>query len=105
MIPAYADSIFGKLRNESWLRGLEKDDFIKRLAYYMGEINALHPFREGNGRTQRVFFVELSRRAKYELDFSQIDPAELLKSDIAAYKKDYSLLISLLETCCDEMRS
>jgi len=96
MILPYAENIFGKLRDEKWLRGLEKEDFIKRLAYYMGEVNALHPFREGNGRTQRIFFAELARRAKYELDFSQIKPDELLKADIAAYNKDYSLLINLL---------
>ena len=97
MIPTYAENIFGKLRDEKWLRGLEKDDFIKRVAYYMGEINALHPFREGNGRTQRIFFAELARRAKYELDFGQIKPNELLEADIAAYNKDYSLLTVLLE--------
>ena len=97
MIPTYAESIFGKLRDEKWMVGLKKEDFIQRLAYYMGEINALHPFREGNGRTQRIFFIELARRGGYKLNFSQITPSELLEADIAAYKKDYSLLISLLE--------
>ena len=97
MIPTYAENIFGKMRGEKWLRGLGKEDFISRLAYYMGEINALHPFREGNGRTQRIFFAELAHRAKYELDFSQIKPDELLEADIAAYNKDYSLLTTLLE--------
>jgi len=97
MIPAYAENIFGKLRSEKWLRGLERTVFIERLAYYMGEVNALHPFREGNGRTQRVFFVELARRAKYELDYSQAEPNELLEADIAAYNKDYSLLTALLD--------
>lgn len=96
-IPSYSDSIFGKLRAEKWLRGFSRNDFIQRLAYYMGEINALHPFREGNGRTQRVFFAELARRAKYELDFSQIEPNELLEADIAAYNKDFSLLTALLD--------
>jgi cell filamentation protein len=70
----------------------------------MGEINALHPFREGKGRTQRIFFAELVRRGGYKLNFSQISPNGLLEADIAAYKKDYSLLVSLLETCCDEIR-
>ena len=63
----------------------------------MGEINALHSFREGNGRTQRVFFTELSRRAKYEIDFSKIKPGELLEADIAAYNKDYFMLTALLD--------
>ena len=97
MIPSYADNIFGKLRQENWLRGLNRDDFVKRLAYFMGEVNALHPFRDGNGRTQRIFFAELTRRAKFELDFSSVTPDELLEADITAYEKDYSLLENLLD--------
>jgi cell filamentation protein len=101
MIPEYAKNTFGKLRQENWLRGLTRDDFIKRLAYFMSEVNALHPFREGNGRTQRVFFEELARRAKYNFDFGKISPDELLKADISAYEKDYSLLEVLLDRMID----
>ena len=101
MIPSYSDEIFGRLRQEKWLRNLEREDFIKRLAYFMGEVNALHPFREGNGRTQRIFFAELARRAKYDIDFSKVKPGDLLKADIAAYDKDYSPLIGLLNKMLD----
>jgi cell filamentation protein len=97
VIPVYADDIFRKLKNENWLRKLDRQTFIERLAYYMGEINTLHPFREGNGRTQRVFFVELSRRAKYDLSFGKIDPEALLEADISAYNKDFEPLITLLD--------
>jgi len=97
-IPEYADNTFGKLRAEKWLRGLERTEFIERLAYYMGEVNALHPFREGNGRTQRVFFAELARRAMYNLNYCLVNPDELLEADIAIYNKDYSMLTALLET-------
>ena len=97
MIYTYADDMFGKLRNEKWLRGLPRDRFIDRFAYYMAEVNALHPFREGNGRTQRVFFEELARRARYEINFSNVAPTELLTADIAAYEKDYAPMIDLLD--------
>ena len=97
MIYTYADNIFGKLRNEKWLRGLSREEFINRLAYYMAEINTLHPFREGNGRTQRVFFAELARRAHYEINFGNVKPRELLEADIAAYEKEYEPLIQLLD--------
>jgi len=96
MIHIYAENIFGKLRDEKWLRGLDREKFIKRMAYFMAEINALHPFREGNGRTQRVFFEELARRAKYEVNFGNTNPEELLYADIEAYKKNYSPMIELL---------
>ena len=49
-----AAEIFGKLKEEDYLQGLEEEDFIGRLAYYFSEINALHPFREGNGRSQQA---------------------------------------------------
>jgi len=51
----------------------------------MAEINTLHPFREGNGRTQRVFFEELARRARFQITFADIEPETLLKADIEAY--------------------
>jgi len=96
MILSYSDNIFGKLRQEKWLRSIDKDKFVKRMAYFMSEINTLHPFRDGNGRTQRIFFAELARRAKYELNFSIVNPDDLLKADIEAYNKNYSLLEELI---------
>jgi cell filamentation protein len=96
MIHAYANNVFGKLRAENWLRGLDCQAFIERLAYFMGEINTLHPFREGNGRVQRLFFTELARRARYGLDFRVVDANELLDADISAYNKDYAPLVFLL---------
>lgn len=44
------DELFAKLHRERLLGGLNKDELIVRLAYYLGELNAIHPFREGNGR-------------------------------------------------------
>ena len=46
-ISGQADEIFTKLKEEKYLAGLDEETFIKRLAYYFSEINALHPFREG----------------------------------------------------------
>ena len=67
------------------------------MAYYMGEINALHPFREGNGRTAREFFRQLSLNAKYKLDFSKMEKEELLTADIEAFNGKYNKLIKILE--------
>lgn len=44
-----------QLRKENFLIALAVNDMPKRLAYYLSEINAIHPFREGNGRAQRAF--------------------------------------------------
>jgi cell filamentation protein len=47
--------------------------FVERLAYYYGEINARHPFREGNGRTQRAFTRQLAASAGWSVDWSDLD--------------------------------
>ena len=58
------------LEKENHLAGLNRADYVKRMAFYFGEINALHPFREGNGRTQREFFRELAKANRYQLSYS-----------------------------------
>ena len=60
-----ATEIFRLLRSDNFLRGLERGLFIDRLTYYLGEVNAVHPFREGNGRTQRAFFEQLASEAGF----------------------------------------
>jgi cell filamentation protein len=46
--------------------------FTERLTYYVGEINAIHPFREGNGQAQRAFFERLATDARYFLDWQHL---------------------------------
>jgi len=92
-----ANTIMGNILKENTLRGLSKPKFIERMAYYMGEINALHPFREGNGRTSREFFRQLSLNANYILDFSKTEKEDLLTADIDAFNGEYERLIKILE--------
>jgi len=92
-----ANKIMKNLQKENSLYGLAKSKFIEKTAYYMGEINALHPFREGNGRTCREFFRQLSLNANYTLDFSKTDKEELLTADIEAFNGKYEKLIKILE--------
>jgi cell filamentation protein len=69
----YGTDIFTALGKESHLRGLLRDRFVERVTHYLAEVNALHPFREGNGRTQRAFFRQLSREAGWPIDWSGLD--------------------------------
>jgi len=92
-----ANIIMGNLQKEKNLCGLNKLEFIERMAYYMGEINALHPFREGNGRTSREFFRQLSLNANYILDFGKTEKEALLTADIEAFNGQYEKLIKILE--------
>lgn len=77
-ISIQAEEIFGKLKDEKYLKGLSKDAFINRLAFYFSEINALHPFREGNGRSQREFIRSLAMYNGYKLNFNNISEEEMI---------------------------
>lgn len=61
------------LKKADCLRGLEKPAFVDRLSAYYANLNALHPFREGNGRVTREFVGQLARAAGYDLDQTRID--------------------------------
>ena len=101
-IESMAADIHAKLKADNFLRGLEKAAFVNKLAFYVGEINALHPFREGNGRTQRLYFKHLCNRAGYDLEFSRTQKDLLVKADIAAFNREYALLVKLLEEIISE---
>lgn len=87
-----SEKLFAQLKKEHYLRNTEPEKIAGRLAYYLGEINAIHPFREGNGRTQRIFIVQLAREAGFELSFNQVTQEEMIKASIQAHKCDYSEL-------------
>ena len=76
-IQSYANTVFSALASEKYLVNLEPQVFANRLAHYLSEINAIHPFREGNGRVQRLFVSQLAEHAGYSLDYSALDQAEL----------------------------
>jgi cell filamentation protein len=61
-----------ELRGENSLGGMDRDGFIERLAYHYDQFNYIHPFREGNGRTQRVFWNRVARDAGWQLDWRAV---------------------------------
>lgn len=77
-----AENLFCKLKLENNLSGLSAAEFAERAAYYLAEINVLHPFREGNGRAQREFIRCLAYSNGYNLEWERTDPKELLQASI-----------------------
>ena len=77
------DRIARRLAGENYLRGLASDEFAVRAADVMVDLNAVHPFREGNGRTQRVFMEALAHEAGHELDFSVVSRERMVQASIA----------------------
>ena len=74
-IQSYSNTVFSAIAAEKYLVNLEPKVFANRLAHYLSEINAIHPFREGNGRVQRLFISQLAEHAGYSLDYSALDQA------------------------------
>lgn len=60
------------LHNDNDLKGLHRDQFISRLAHHYDQFNYVHPFREGNGRTQRFMFSRIARDAGWSLDWQRV---------------------------------
>ena len=91
-LPEHIDSYLGgglaQLGDEQHLRGLDREPFIDRLAHYLAEINAIHAFREGNGRTQRAFIGQLAQDAGYRIESPTLDPPQNIEASRAAHLGD-----------------
>ena len=96
-IEANANRLFRELAEENELRGLEKDVFIKRLAHYYNELNALHPFREGNGRSLKLLLTEVALRSGYEINWGGVSRKENEEASIAGFYGDNSPFEQLFE--------
>jgi cell filamentation protein len=98
LIPTYAEEyIFSKLKKENYLTDVDPDEIVPKLTYYLSEPNVLHPFREGNGRTQRVFIEYLAKVAGYFVDFSTVTPEENLKASIDSYYGEYRTMNNMFQ--------
>lgn len=91
-----AARLFSELRAAQYLQGLPRGGFVDRLAYFLGEVNALHPFREGNGRSQRELFRQIALCAGWDLDFDAMDPEENIASSIEATIRSHHRLRSMI---------
>ncbi|WP_312649562.1 Fic/DOC family protein [Aminipila sp.] len=96
-IEHFGQDIFNQLKDENYLLNCEEDIFTERLAYYFGEINMLHPFREGNGRTQRLFIQYLAGICGYDVHFAGISRQEMIEASFLASDCDYTMLKSCLD--------
>ena len=86
------EQIYSQLKKENYLKQLEINIFSESLAYYMSEINMIHPFREGNGRTIREYIRCLALANGYVINWNLLDQEHLLNAIIMSVNKDYSSL-------------
>lgn len=88
--------VFSELSAENSLKNMPLASFVQRLAYYYDQLNYIHPFREGNGRTQRLFWTRVAHDAGYDIDWDKIVGDENNEaSRLAANDMDLSKLIAM----------
>ena len=85
--------LFDNLRNQNYFHGLTSDEFAIRAAHFLATLNAIHPFREGNGRAQTSFLLLLADRAGHPLNLDKLVPERFMEAMIASFEKNEERLV------------
>jgi cell filamentation protein len=80
--------LFDQLRADRFLRGLDRRAFADKAAAFLAWLNQIHPFREGNGRTQMAFMAALAARAGHPLNLAELDETTFLEAMIRSFHAD-----------------
>lgn len=91
------DKVCAELTSERHLAGADPERFACRGAYYLGEINAIHPFREGNGRAQRGFIGQLAVSNGLAIDWTQVSREEMIEASRLSLRVNNTGLEELLK--------
>jgi cell filamentation protein len=92
-----AAELFDDLRTADYLRNLDAQAFSAKAAHFLAELNAIHAFREGNGRSQLTFFALLADHAGHPLDLDKLEAEEMLEAMIASFGGDEHKLAAIVE--------
>ena len=80
--------LFDDLKRQTYFRELSADEFAARAAHFLATLNAIHPFREGNGRAQTSFILLLADYAGHPLELDKLVPGRFMEAMIASFEKD-----------------
>ena len=103
-IESELNKLLDNLKSENYLQNLTKQTLAEKLAYYTAELNVLHPFREGNGRTTREFIRQLALKNNYYLNFDLVSSTELLNASIKSVI-DTTDLSNIIFKCLEDIKS
>jgi cell filamentation protein len=79
-----------------YFAGTRPDEFAAGASIIIGDANHVHPFREGNGRSQLHYLRQLAQRAGHSLDLRKLDPQKWLAASKAANRAEYVLMEAAL---------
>lgn len=96
-IPDQMEAVFARLRAAPFLPGSDSDLFVAQAAEFLGDVNHIHPFREGNGRTQLIFLRLLGQRAGHPFRSENVEQDAFLRAMIDSYHGRMEALVDELE--------
>jgi cell filamentation protein len=99
-----ADRIFASLRRAGMWGPLSQRKFTREAALLLGALNTLHPFREGNGRCQRLFLEAVAQRAAYPLYFDVVSRERMVQASILSTNGDFAMMMRLFREITDPGR-
>ncbi len=86
-----------RLVQADFLTGMERHHFAAKAAQIIGDVNYVHPFREGNGRTQLHYLKQLAAKAGHPLDLTKIDATGWIEASIDANRAQYDRMAAVLD--------
>ena len=92
------DYVHGKIQEKNYLRGSTRDEFVSNAADIIGDLNYAHPFREGNGRTQKEYLEQLSEKAGHPLDISRLHGDQWIEASKESYHKRLEPMKDILDS-------
>ena len=103
LIEENAAVIFDGIFNDNYFIDYDDETKIAKLVELFGNINVLHPFREGNGRTQRIFIEALAKVNGLDIDLTKITQSEMIQASIKDACGDSSLLLEHFTNNCRKL--
>lgn len=94
--------LFGWLAARDHLHGLTADEFAEAAAHFLSELNAIHLFREGNGRAQTAFLAMLAASAGHSLAFERLDTAAWMQAMIISFYNGTERLVAQIRGLIDD---
>lgn len=98
-----AEKIFRAMDKASWFAGASKAELVIKVAEAYGDLNVIHPFRDGNGRAQRILFEHIIINAGFSVDWWLVDIADWVPANIDAVACDYRGLEAIFKRCIGKL--
>jgi cell filamentation protein len=80
-----------------YLKGTNPRVFAEQAGRIIGDVNHVHPFREGNGRTQLCYLSQLANCAGHQIDLQKLDPTAWVEASIDANIARYEKMQRCIE--------